>query len=203
FGLVLFGDSLNLMSLGGLAVAIGLVIDDAVVVVENIERRLALQPGEPPGEVIQRATDEIFGPVAGSTLTTVVVFAPLGLLQGVVGEFFRSFALALAIAVLLSFGLAMTLIPAIVAHWAVGSGEPRAARRWWRLPLGGLEARYGRAVAWLLSHRPVALAAVATLLVGAVGLTRVMGTGFLPEMDEGGFILDYWAPTGGALSETD
>jgi len=79
-GLALFGDSLNLMSLGGLAVAIGLVIDDAVVVVENIERRLELHPGEPPLRVVREATDEIFGPVAGSTLTTVVVFVPLGLL---------------------------------------------------------------------------------------------------------------------------
>jgi len=203
FGLALAGDSLNLMSLGGLAVAIGLVIDDAVVVVENIERRLALHPGEPPGEVIRRATDEILGPVAGSTLTTVVVFAPLGLLQGVVGEFFRSFALALAIAVLLSLGLAMTLIPVIVAHWAARPGEPKSEHPRWRLPLDGLEARYGGAVAWLLSHRAVALVAAATLVLGAVGLIRVTGTGFLPEMDEGGFILDYWAPTGGALSETN
>ena len=202
FGLVLAGDSLNLMSLGGLAVAIGLVIDDAVVVVENIERRLALHPDKPPVDVIRRATDEMLGPVAGSTLTTVVVFTPLGLLQGVVGEFFRSFALALATAVLLSLGLAMSLIPVIVARWAArperaGSG----ARR--RLSLSGLEARYGRAVAWLLGHRRAVLAAALLLAIGAVGLTRVIGTGFLPEMDEGGFILDYWAPTGAALGETD
>src|SRR5262249_37572027 len=81
-GLAFAGDSLNLMSLGGLAVAIGLVIDDAVVVVENIERRLSAHEGEPPADIIRHATDEIFGPVAGSTLTTVVVFTPLGLLQG-------------------------------------------------------------------------------------------------------------------------
>ena len=82
-GLALTGDSLNLMCLGGLAVAIGIIIDDAVVVVENIERRLAIASrDEPPAEVIRRGTDEIFGPVAGSTLTTVVVFAPLGLLSG-------------------------------------------------------------------------------------------------------------------------
>ncbi len=91
-GLHLFGDSLNLMSLGGLAVAVGLIIDDAVVVVENIERRLAQAVGDSPARVIQQATDEILAPVAGSTLTTVVVFAPLALLEGVVGQFFRSFA---------------------------------------------------------------------------------------------------------------
>ena len=127
-GLALAGDSLNLMSLGGLAVAIGIIIDDAVVVVENIERRLALHPDEPPSEVVRTGTDEILGPVAGSTLTTVVVFAPLGLLTGVVGEFFRSFAIALAVAVLISLALAMTVIPAVVAQWAARA-DHRAARR--------------------------------------------------------------------------
>ena len=116
------------MSLGGLAVAIGIIIDDAVVVVENIERRLTLHPDEPAAAVIRQGTDEIFGPVAGSTLTTVVVFAPLGLLSGVVGEFFRSFATALAVSVLVSLVLAMTLIPTIVAQWVTGSRhEPPAS----------------------------------------------------------------------------
>ncbi len=201
-GIALAGGSLNLMSLGGLAVAIGIIIDDAVVVVENIERRLTLHPDEPAAAVIRQGTDEIFGPVAGSTLTTVVVFAPLGLLSGVVGEFFRSFATALAVSVLVSLVLAMTLIPTIVAQWVTGSrhGRPVARRR---LELARLEERYGRAIGWMLAHRGVALGAAAGLLLSMLGLTRVMGTGFLPEMDEGGFILDYRAPAGGALAETD
>jgi CzcA family heavy metal efflux pump len=207
-GLAVTGDSLNLMSLGGLAVAIGIIIDDAVVVVENIERRLASHPDEPTAEVVRRATDEILGPVAGSTLTTVVVFAPLGLLTGVVGEFFRSFAIALALAVLISLALAMTLIPAVVAQWASrapgeASPAPAARRRLPRLSLRRVEERYARAVRWMLDHRRAAVAACAALLVLGLGLSRVIGTGFLPEMDEGGFILDYWAPTGAALSETD
>jgi CzcA family heavy metal efflux pump len=198
-GLALAGDSLNLMSLGGLAVAIGIIIDDAVVVVENIERRLARHPDEPPAEVVRQGTDEIFGPVASSTITTVVVFAPLGLLTGVVGEFFRSFALALAVAVLVSLVLAMTLIPALVAQWSA----QRKSRRTPRLTLGRIEEKYGRAIGWMLARRPAAFGAAAGLLALSFLLMRVMGTGFLPEMDEGGFILDYWAPTGGALSETD
>lgn len=208
-GLLLFRDSLNLMSLGGLAVAIGLVIDDAVVVVENIERRLALHPGEASAEVIRSGTDEILGPVASSTLTTVVVFAPLGLLQGVVGEFFRSFALALAVAVLLSLVFAVTLIPALVGHWVgrggglgpAPGGSPR--RRLPTLSLAGLERGHGRALRWTLDHRHVALAAAGGLLVASLSLSRGMATGFLPEMDEGGFILDYWTPTGSSLAETD
>ncbi|MEO6057430.1 MAG: efflux RND transporter permease subunit, partial [Gemmatimonadales bacterium] len=200
-GVALAGDSLNLMSLGGLAVAIGIIIDDAVVVVENIERRLALHPDESPAEVVRSGTDEILGPVAGSTLTTVVVFTPLGLLTGVVGEFFRSFAIALAVAVLLSLALAMTLIPAVVAQWASRSEHPR--RELPRLPFRGLEERYARTMGWMLGHRAAAIAGAAALLLVGAGLTRVIGTGFLPEMDEGGFILDYWAPTGAALTETD
>jgi CzcA family heavy metal efflux pump len=208
-GIALAGDSLNLMSLGGLAVAIGIIIDDAVVVVENIERRLAEARDRPPREVVREATDEIMGPVAASTLTTIVVFLPLGLLSGVVGEFFRSFAVALAVAVLLSLILAMTVIPSLVAGWALRRGrpaeEPQLRHRWRipRLPLEPLERRYARAIGWILARRGMAAVAAGVLLLTALGLTRVMGTGFLPEMDEGGFILDYIAPAGGALAETD
>jgi multidrug efflux pump subunit AcrB len=108
FFMRLFGESINLMSMGGLAVAIGLVIDDAVVVVENIHRRLMAGAG---ATVIGRATEEIAAPVTGATLTTVVVFAPLGLLSGVVGQFFRALSLTLSVAVLLSWVLSLTLIP--------------------------------------------------------------------------------------------
>jgi CzcA family heavy metal efflux pump len=202
-GLWIAGDTLNLMSLGGLAVAIGLIIDDGVVVVENIERRLAAHPDQPPAQLIRTGTDEIFGPVAGSTLTTVVVFAPLGLLQGVVGDFFRSFALALALAVLLSLVVAMTLIPAIAIEWAERSGGKTAESSLPHLHLERLQGSYGRIVAWALARRRLVLLGVAVLLLGSLALTRVMGTGFLPQMDEGGFILDYWAPPGGALSETN
>ena len=202
-GLWIAGDTLNLMSLGGLAVAIGLIIDDGVVVVENIERRLAAHPGEPPAAVIRAGTDEIFGPVAGSTLTTVVVFAPLGLLQGVVGDFFRSFALALATAVLLSFIVAMTVIPAIAIDWIQRRKTAAGERSLPHVHLERLQGGYGRVMEWALARRRLVLLGMAILLVGSLGLTRIMGTGFLPQMDEGGFILDYWAPPGGALAETN
>lgn len=203
-GLELFGDSLNLMSLGGLAVAIGLVIDDAVVVVENMERRLRAEPGVPPADVIRRATDEIMAPVAGSTLTTVVVFAPLALLQGVVGQFFRSFSLALSIAVLLSLAFSVLLIPLMSARRT--HREAAAVSHGWRVPtidLSRLEAWYDAVVRRMLQRPGVGLLAGAMLLVAAVGLGRVVKTGFMPDLDEGGFILDYWTPTGSSLAETD
>lgn len=199
-GLWLAGQSLNLMSLGGLAVAIGLIIDDAVVVVENIERRLALHPNEPPAEIVRRGTEEIFGAVAGSTVTTVVVFAPLGLLQGVVGDFFRSFAIALAISVALSLVLATTLIPAIIERWMLSPGVLSSRRG---LSLQRMEAAYTHWIRSILRHRRLALVGLAALVLATVGLAGVMGTDFLPAMDEGGFILDYWTPTGSSLAETD
>ena len=191
------------MSLGGLAVAIGLIIDDAVVVVENIERRLALHPGTPARETIREATDEIFAPVAGSTLTTVVVFAPLGLLEGVVGQFFRSFSLALASAVILSLVLALTLIPLLAERLHRASAAEEAKQPWATRALGKLLDRYEPALGALLSRRRLAYGLIVGTVLVMLVAARNMGTGFLPEMDEGGFILDYWTPTGSSLAETD
>ncbi|HKV74024.1 MAG TPA: efflux RND transporter permease subunit [Gemmatimonadales bacterium] len=201
-GLALLHDSINLMSLGGLAVAIGLIIDDAVVVVENIERRLELGRSEAGHQSIQEATDEILAPVVGSTLTTIVVFAPLGLLEGVVGQFFRSFSLALACAVLLSLVLALTLIPALAGQLrlaAPASGKEPLGQRWVRR----LHSRHEWLLDRLLTRRGLALAAGLGLVAIIVGAGLRVGTGFLPEMDEGGFILDYWTPTGTSLPESD
>jgi multidrug efflux pump subunit AcrB len=200
FGLLyLAGDSLNLMSLGGIAVAVGLIIDDAVVVVENLERHLPAD-GSPLGRAgIEAAIQEILGPVTSSTITTVVVFAPLGLLEGVVGQFFHSFSLALAIAVLLSLVYATTLLPAVVE----GLLRPGQGHKGPILKLDRLEGAYLRTARILIDHPRRAAAAAGVIIVVGAGLATRLDTGFLPDMDEGGFILDYWAPTGTSLAETD
>ncbi|HTS87202.1 MAG TPA: efflux RND transporter permease subunit [Gemmatimonadales bacterium] len=195
-GMAAAGDSINLMSMGGLAVAIGLVIDDAVVVVENIARRAATG-GEDPTVVLD-ATQEILGPVAGSTATTVVVFAPLALLEGVVGQFFKSFAIALAVAVVLSLIYSISIIP-ILASRRRGFGEGHAAG----LRLTRLEAGYTSLLRGGLRRPVMALGLALGLAALAVVAGRFIGTGFLPQMDEGGFILDYWTPTGTSLIETN
>ena len=118
----LFGESINLMSMGGLAVAIGLVIDDAVVVVEDIHRRVLEGSAMPVADAVHDLT----APVVSSTLTTVVVFAPLGLLSGVVGQFFRALSLTLSAAVLASLVLALTLIP-LLARWGIRQSAHSAA----------------------------------------------------------------------------
>ncbi|HEX4963892.1 MAG TPA: efflux RND transporter permease subunit [Thermoanaerobaculia bacterium] len=190
----LFGESINLMSMGGLAVAIGLVIDDAVVMVENIHRRLRAGRGE---KAIEEATQELIAPVVGSTLTTVVVLAPLGFLSGVVGQFFRALSLTLSVAVLISLLLSLTLIP-LLSHWAYRRGEHGREERESRI-----ERSYSRLLAASLKRPRLAVIAALGLAVLGVALYWGMPSGFLPPMDEGGFVIDYLTPPGTALAETD
>jgi len=204
FVMSLIGQTFNLMTLGAMAIAIGLVIDDAVVITENIARHLAL-----PGErlpAIRAAVQELIWPVTTSTITTVVVFLPLGLLQGVVGQFFAALATTLTVAVLVSLGLALTIIPLlaeqfVTAHQvdAVASGPLVRVQR----VLDALGPRYERALAAVLHHPRRVGVAAAVLVAAGLGLWRLAGTGFLPDMDEGAFVLDYWTPGGTALDETN
>ena len=113
--LYLTGDTLNLMSLGGLAVAIGLIIDDTVVVIENIARHLAL--GQTGDAAVDRASREISGAVIGSTLTTILVFLPLAFIQGMVGQFFQSLSMALTVSLLVSMVVSLTIIPVLAARF--------------------------------------------------------------------------------------
>jgi CzcA family heavy metal efflux pump len=190
------GETINVMSMGGLAVAIGLVIDDAVVVVENIYRHL--DAGQTPAEAVALAMHEIMAPVIGSTVTTVVVFVPLGMLSGVVGQFFKALSITLAAAVLISLFQALTLIP-LLARWAAR----RRARSADAHRAGRLERVYSRSLDVTL-RRPV-IGIVVALLLGVAGyvLFARTGRGFLPEADEGGFVIDYLSPPGSALERTD
>ncbi len=188
----LFGGSINLMSMGGLAVAIGLVIDDAVVVVENIHRRAA--EGE---NAVVHAVTQLMAPLVSSTLTTVVVFVPLGLLSGVTGQFFRALSMSLSVAVLMSLALSITVVP-VLARWAVRRvhAETATVESWW--------ARgYGRALDVVVARPMIALGSAVILAVAGVALFSLVGTGFLPKTDEGGFVIDYLTPAGSALEDTD
>ena len=153
------------------------------------------------------ATGELVAPVVGSTLTTVVVFAPLGLLSGVVGQFFKALSLTLSVAVLISLLLALFLIP-LLARFTIkaDTGAARAAAA----PsaphehhTGRIERMYLRALPAFLG-RPIVIVLAALVLGGAaVGTYFQVGTGFLPAADEGGFVIDYVAPAGMALEDTD
>ena len=186
--------TLNLMSLGGMAVAIGLVVDDAIVIVEAITR--ARELGKDAATAATEGTLELAPAVIGTTLTTLVVLVPLLFLQGVVGDFFRALAFTLTAAVALSLLVALGLIPLAAGRLAAPSpatiAKPdRLARVYERLSKKGL-SRPGLALALL----------GASAVLGALVLPRVE-RGFLPQVDEGAFVLDYFLPAGTSIETTE
>jgi CzcA family heavy metal efflux pump len=197
FFLKWFHGTLNLMSLGGIAIAIGLIIDDAVVIIENIYRHLGL--GEPPGEAAEAATKELLGAVVGSTATTLVVFLPLSLLKGVVGGFFSALCMTLGVSVLLSLIFALTIIPLFSLRFLSTHTHKSGSEKM----IAPVNRGYEKAVRWALRRRRI-VAALALALVGlGIFFYTRLGTGFLPEMDEGGYVLDYVTPPGTSLVETN
>jgi CzcA family heavy metal efflux pump len=194
--LYLVGQSLNLMSLGGLAVAIGLVIDDAIVVIENIDRQM--QGGLNPSAAVAAAATELAGPVTSSTITTVVVFLPLGLLSGVAGQFFVSLTLTLSAAVIFSLLLALSLTPLLSARWL---RQEQLAKE--SADLTRLDSAYTRVLSKVLQQPWLVALVSGALLVGGSLLFSQLGSDFLPAVDEGSYILDYLTPPGTALAETD
>jgi CzcA family heavy metal efflux pump len=200
------GQSFNLMTLGGLAAAVGLVIDDAIVVVENIV--MHRDAGQSRSEAIRNAIREIGRPLVGSTVTPIVVFLPLISITGVTGVFFRALAITVGVALLTSLALALTWTPTLSYYFirhkrrealqSVGSGQPEVGRF-----LRPVVRFYERVLRGALAH-PVALAIlVIGLVAGSYFCYQALGSDLLPEMDEGGFILDYLTPAGSSLTETN
>ena len=200
--LYLIGESFNLMTLGGLAAAIGLVIDDAIVVVENIV--LHRDAGESRVEAVRKALHEISRPLIFSTITPVVVFLPLIAVTGVTGSFFRALAVTMTAALLTSLLLALTWTPGLSLVLLRPRRAEKAAEH--EKP-GRLLARvmqwHARGLTESLA-RPLWLVCVCVLLiVGSYFAYRGLGSDLLPAMDEGGFILDYIMPAGSSLTETN
>ncbi|HMA22855.1 MAG TPA: efflux RND transporter permease subunit, partial [Gemmatimonadaceae bacterium] len=210
FVMWLIGQTFNLMTLGAMAIAIGLVIDDAVVITENIVRH-ARQTAD-RAMAIRDAVQELIWPVTTSTITTVVVFLPLGLLTGVEGQFFHALSITLTIAVLVSLLVALTIIPLlseqfVTAHDVESDVETAQERRGPLVRIGAaidsLSDHYERALGRSLQHARWIVPVAVVLVLAGVLAHRFVPTGFLPEIDEGAFVLDYWSPGGTALVETD
>jgi multidrug efflux pump subunit AcrB len=194
--------SFNMMTLGGLAAAVGLVVDDVVVMLEHIMRRLQEAAEGSQGGGILSAAAEMARPLIGSSLSTIVVFAPLAFLTGVTGGFFKALAVTMTAALLISLLFALFVAPVLARGW-LRRRDVEAADRTGAM-MARLNGGYARLSGRLLA-RPgwtTAAAAVALLMVGA-GAYSQMGTGFMPRMDEGGFVLDYKAHPGAALTDTD
>ena len=199
----LLGESFNLMTLGGLAAAVGLIIDDAIVVVENIV--MHRDSGQTRSQAIRSALAEIRKPLVGSTVTPIVVFLPLVSITGVTGTFFRALAITVAVALLTSLALALTWTPAL-SHLLVrsrranqdeagGSGAAGFMSRITRL--------YERLIKAALAHPLLLTVLCCLLIVMSFFCYKALGSDLLPAMDEGGFVLDYLMPAGSALSDTN
>jgi multidrug efflux pump subunit AcrB len=219
--LKLTGQSFNLMTLGGLAAAVGLVIDDAIVLLENIV--LHQDSGESRLQAIQSALREMTVPLIGSTITPVVVFVPLISMAGVYGVFFRALAITMTVALFSSLLLALTWTPALSQYLLRGQRMRAAADRADHTPpssgetrglpsqegeqprgfLGVLLPIYEKAMRATLRRPIVLLASSAAIVVLAFVCYKALDTELLPEMDEGGFILDYWTPPGSSLTESE
>jgi CzcA family heavy metal efflux pump len=204
----IIGESFNLMTLGGLAAAIGLVIDDAIVVVENIV--LHRDAGENRFEAVRKALHEISRPLVGSTITPVVVFLPLIAVTGVTGSFFRALAVTMTVSLLTSLvlavswtpGLALTLLKPRASEDNGTIDQSHSAHHKPGRVLGRVMSWHRTALDWSLS-RPLWLGVICLLLVaGTYFAYRGLGSDLLPEMDEGGFILDYVMPAGSSLAAT-
>ncbi len=217
--LKLLNQSFNLMTLGGLAAAVGMVIDDAIVVVENIV--VHRDAGQSRFGAIQSALQEITVPLIGSTLTPIVVFVPLIAITGVTGTFFRALAITVGICLLTSLILALTWTPSLSQYFIrrhLSEGEPAAIEGSDALDqsrlLAAEEASIGplfkkivafhqRSLHWAIK-RPATIAIMGVVLIAVSYVCYTYsGSDLLPAMDEGGFVLDYIMPAGSSLAETN
>jgi CzcA family heavy metal efflux pump len=223
--LKMVGQSFNLMTLGGIAAAVGLVIDDAIVVLENIV--LHRDAGETKLKAIQNALREITAPLIGSTVTPIVVFLPLIAITGVTGAFFKALAITMTVSLIGSLLLALTWTPTLSQYFVMRKDPVRktdaersqAESQTEAKPdvaallaaeeahlsgfFGRLVEFYGRVLRRVLHHPWILVASSLVIVVLSYGIYRLLGTDLLPDMDEGGFILDYHTPAGSSLTESD
>jgi CzcA family heavy metal efflux pump len=195
-----FGMGFNIMTLGGMAAAVGLVIDDAIVMIEHIVRRMREGGAKAFHGRVMSAALEFTRPLAGSSAATLIIFVPLAFLSGVTGAFFKALSVTMASALFISFLVTWLAVPILCDRWL----KPRDAEEHRETRLAAwMNTRYGSLVE-RVSARPwlVLVGLVPLAVVAAIAFMRV-GSGFMPTMDEGGFVLDYHTEPGTSVSETD
>jgi multidrug efflux pump subunit AcrB len=197
--LFLLGMSFNIMTLGGLAAAVGLLIDDVIVMIEQIARRAGTPDLVQPQGAVLLAAKEFSKPLTGSSLATIIIFVPLAFLDGVTGAFFRFLSLTMASALVISYILTAFTVP-LLARTMIDFTK-------WHDPDHGRESWLKRTHGQMLKRlfaRPflIGIGVLVMVVVGYVGFVHI-GTGFLPDMDEGGFVLNYQTNPGTSLSESD
>jgi multidrug efflux pump len=209
----LFGFSINNLSLFGLVLAIGIVVDDAIVVVENVERNI--EAGLAPREATLKAMSEVTGPIIAIALVLCAVFVPIAFISGLTGEFYRQFALTIAFSTIISAFNSLTLSPALSALLLKGHGAPKdLLARGMEKVLGGFfgafnrlfrrgSEGYGKGVSGVLSRRTLALLAYGALLAATVFMFRLVPPGFVPLQDKQYLVSFAQLPQGATLDRTE
>lgn len=191
--------TLNMMSLGAMTVAIGRVVDDSIVVIENIYRRMSLTNEKLKGsKLIIEATREMFVPIMSSTIVTIAVFLPLAFVSGMVGELFKPFALTMVFSLLASLLVAITLVPAL-AHTLFRKGLSKTHDH--DVNPKGMARAYQRALNWSLSHKLITFCMAVVLLVGSLFLYPFIGVSFLPDQDDKYVMVTYSPAPGDRLED--
>ncbi|HYQ86533.1 MAG TPA: efflux RND transporter permease subunit [Bacteroidota bacterium] len=192
-------ESFNIMTLGGIAAAIGLIIDDTIVVVENIFRHFE-ERRESFLSAVHSSVSEMIPAVVGSSAATIVIHIPFAFLSGVAGSFFKSLSLTMIFALLVSFAVSLLVAPLLASRFKIRESvtpETVATRK-----KGGLLPLYQSALTGLLKRRILIIPLTLILLGSSAYFYTQLGSSFMPVMDEGAFVLDYWSPPGTSLNET-
>ncbi|WP_293881237.1 efflux RND transporter permease subunit [Sphingomonas sp.] len=200
--LYISGMSFNMMTLGGMAAAVGLVVDDAVVMLEHLMRRLQGHQRDNLPTSMLAAAREMSKPLFGSTMATIIVFLPLAFITGVTGGFFKALAITIVAALGISLLYARYVLPLIADRWLTHKDAESAEKA--EGFMGGITRRYERGIDRALKRPALFAGVVAVVMIAVGGLSwSHVQSGFMPKMDEGGFILDYKAKSGAALTDTD
>jgi CzcA family heavy metal efflux pump len=194
----IWGMSFNIMTLGGIAAAVGLIIDDSIVMIEHISRRLESSLGTDKAQTVFAAATEFSRPLFGSSASTIIIFAPLAFLSGVTGAFFKALSITMATGLTVSFFLAWLAVPTLSAALLRQPKEEALAR----FSLG-FHSSYCWIMRPLLAHPWLVFIGLVPLLAAGWYAFNHVSSGFMPAMDEGGFIIDYHTPPGTSLTETD
>ncbi|PER22454.1 MULTISPECIES: efflux RND transporter permease subunit [Bacillus] len=195
--------TLNIMTLGAMTVAIGRVVDDSIVVIENIYRRMSLSEEKLRGkDLIREATKEMFIPIMSSTIVTIAVFLPLGLVKGMIGEMFLPFALTIVFALLASLLVAITIVP-MLAHSLFRKESLREKEVHHEEKPSKLANGYKRILEWALNHKIITSSIAVLLLVGSLALVPVIGVSFLPSEEEKMIIATYNPEPGQTLEDVE
>lgn len=194
--------SLNVFTLGGLALGVGRLVDDSIVELENIHRHLSFEPDRK--KAVLGAAQEVAMPILVSTVTTIVVFFPVLFLQGVARNLFVPLALTISFALVMSFAVSRTVTPLLCFYWMKpGAAAPHGVSGAITRALDGLDAAYAHLLGRVLRHRAIVLTAILVFFVASLGLFKKLGTEFFPDSDEGQFQVIYKTPIGTRSEKTE